>query len=275
MMIEPLEPRQLLSAAAPLARSGGTPVPPVARAAAVRAAAVAPTTAAVRRDAQFLQTTESADLLEIQLGQLAQTNGSLAAVKAFSTQLVTDHTDLLGQLRQTATSLGVALTGTINTKGRQTLTRLSRLTGTRFDRAFTAFMITEARTDVRDVTTESRRTTDPSITALTAEALPVLQADLAVAQSTRAAVAHASLSPTPESLLVVDAVLGDSVGPGTVFDPDVGTGSGTGTGTGANPAFDTLLGSGAGIGAGDGMGTGSGGSTSATGSFFGTSPIFG
>jgi predicted outer membrane protein len=271
--VEPLEPRRFLSAAAPLAGHGhGTTLPP-APAPRAAAAAAPVTTAAVRRDAQFLQRAEGAELLEIELGPVARANGSLAAVKALGARMVTDDTDLLGQVRRAAASLGVALTGTVDAKGRRAIARLSGLTGTQFDHAYTSVVVTELGAAVRDVTTEGRRTAAPAVRALTAGALPVVRADLALARSTRAAVLAAAFGAFPVSDAALDAVFGNAFGPGTVFSPTFPTGAGAGAG--ANPAFDTLLGAGPGIGAGNGTGAGPGGGTSTTGSFFGTTPIFG
>jgi putative membrane protein len=258
--VEPLEPRRFLSAAAPLAGHGGTTLPPAPTPRAAAAAATV-TTAAVRRDARFLRRAEGADLLEIELGPVARANGSLAAVKALGARMVTDDTGLLGQVRHVATSVGVALTGTVDAKGRRAIARLSRLTGIQFDHAYTSFVVTEDTTAVRDVTAEGRRTAAAAVEALTAGALPVVRADLALARSTRAAVLAAAFGTFAVSDAALDAVFGDAFGPGTVFSPTFPTGAGAG----ANPAFDTLLGAGPGIGAGNGTGTGPGGGTSTTG----------
>lgn len=221
---EMLEPRQLLSAAALFADTGtcATPTttavttqsPALATAAAASSTGRATkatsggTTAAARRDALFLQNTESADLLEIQLGNTAQTNASNAAVKSFGARMVTDHTQLLQQLRQVATANGVTLTGTLSKKDQRDFNRLSRLTGTKFDRAYSTFMVADHKKDVRDVTVENKRTTNASIKTLTAQALPILQAHLTLAQTTRRDVFATKATTTSASLFGTTPILG-------------------------------------------------------------------
>src|SRR4051812_18246491 len=45
----------------------------------------------IKKDASFAVTAADAGMLEVQLGQLAQTNGASASIKSFGKEMVADH----------------------------------------------------------------------------------------------------------------------------------------------------------------------------------------
>jgi putative membrane protein len=163
-MLESLENRRLLSVVTPGA-----------------------TAAASARDSQFLQTAESDTQLEIELGNLAQTNGMSPTVKAVGAAMVADGTAVQTALGGVAANLGVDTGTNLNGADQAIFNRLSKLTGVQFDRAYAKAMTTTQRKDLISSERESMRSDNVSIQTLIAADLPVVETHLVLAQSARAA----------------------------------------------------------------------------------------
>jgi putative membrane protein len=142
------------------------------------------------RDANWLKKTSSAEMKEITLGNLAQTNALNAQVKNFGSTLVNDHTTAKQQLTQVATSLSVTLPSELSRQDQAVITRFSKLNGDDFDRAFSSYMIQDHKKDIKDFQQENNRTSDASIQNFTTAQIPILQTHLSIAEDTFGVVAQ-------------------------------------------------------------------------------------
>jgi putative membrane protein len=138
--------------------------------------------AEMRNDLPFLREAASANLMEIQLGQLAQSRASNSAVKEFGQRMVTDHTRLEQQLSSTVTRNAIELNAQINSDHQAKVTRLQSLSGTEFDQAYMSMMIQDHQTDAAKFDQQSLTADSPQIRALAANAVPILQQHLTLAQ---------------------------------------------------------------------------------------------
>jgi len=163
--IETLELRQLLSVA-------------------VGAAAATPSGLS-GKDAAFIQKADSGDILEVTLGQLAQTNASSTQVKSAGAKMVTDHSAMRTALEQAATQLGVTTAGQMDPQDQAEVNRLNGLTGTAFDEAYSTFMVKDHKKDVSDFTKESQTTSNATLKSLTSDAIPILQQHLSLWQDSQ------------------------------------------------------------------------------------------
>jgi putative membrane protein len=161
--IESLESRQLLSAVAAAVATGGV----------------------AGKDAAFIQKADSGDIMEVTLGQLAQTNASSQQVKAAGARMVTDHSSMRTALEQAATSLGVTPSGQMDAQDQAEVNRLNALTGTAFDEAYSTFMVKDHKKDVSDFTHENQTTSNATLKSLTSDAIPVLQQHLSLWQDSQ------------------------------------------------------------------------------------------
>jgi len=124
-------------------------------------------------DQQFLSKAAADSLLEIALGQLAQSQSTTPSVQQFGQQLVTDHTAALQQVQQLAASLGITLLPPDGSDA-DILSMLSQLSGAEFDRAFLALEIKDHAEDIHLFTLAATMASDPAVRALAASQLPVL-----------------------------------------------------------------------------------------------------
>jgi putative membrane protein len=94
-----------------------------------------------RGDATFLRQSAQAALLEIEMGHLALTNSENGAVREFAEHLVQEHSAQLTNVQQLADQMGVTLPTALSRTDRRAHTRLGRLSGASFDRAWTREMV--------------------------------------------------------------------------------------------------------------------------------------
>lgn len=134
-------------------------------------------------DATFMTTAARGGLAEVQLAQLAEKNGSSAAVKRFARQMIKDH----GQANQAMLALAqqkqISLPESIGADQQQIYDNLSKLRGRSFDRAYAAAMLQDHQEDLEAFRQEARDGTDPGVRAFAARQVPVLEEHLRLAQA--------------------------------------------------------------------------------------------
>ncbi|WP_407159420.1 DUF4142 domain-containing protein [Bradyrhizobium sp. STM 3557] len=129
----------------------------------------------------FVQDAIQGDLAEIQIGQLAEQNGSSAATKQFGQTLVTDHTANLQQAEALAQSLGIAAPSQPNAEQRAMLQQLSGLSGSQFDVQFARDMVVDHVKEIVQFAFEAWKA-DP-VGDFARQSLPVLERHLQSAES--------------------------------------------------------------------------------------------
>jgi putative membrane protein len=88
----------------------------------------------LRQDSRFIFDAASSNLLEIRLGQQAQTKATTPAVKQFGQQMITDHTTLHNQLTSIL-SRNTEFKPGLNDDDEEEVERLEKLSGAEFERA--------------------------------------------------------------------------------------------------------------------------------------------
>jgi len=134
-------------------------------------------------DKKFMDKAAQADLAEVKLGQLAQDKSSNQAVKDFGKRMVTDHTNNENQLKGLASSDNVTLPANLDAKDRALYNRLSKLSGTQFDREYMQSMVKDHQNDVAEFQRESKMAHDSGVRSYADSTLPVLHQHLSLAQS--------------------------------------------------------------------------------------------
>ena len=127
-------------------------------------------------------------LAEVQMGQLAQQKGSSDQVKQFGSRMVDDHTKANDELKQIASSKGIALPTDLDAKHKSKMDKMQKLSGAQFDKAYMDDMVADHKEDVADFRKEANSGKDSDIKAFAAKTLPTLQDHLKMAQSTDSAV---------------------------------------------------------------------------------------
>jgi putative membrane protein len=140
-------------------------------------------TAANHNDQPFLREAVQGNLAEIQLGQLAQKNGSSPAVKQFGERMVTDHTNLLEQARSVASAKGITVPARPSAKQQATYRSLEAKTGSAFDKAYITDMINDHTHDIAAFQQEANSASDPDMRSLASKAIPIMQEHLRLAEN--------------------------------------------------------------------------------------------
>lgn len=130
----------------------------------------------------FIKQAIEGNLAEVQVGQLAQQKGTSDAVKNFGRQLETDHSAANQKAMSVASSLNVTPPTEPSKKQQAVYQKLSKLSGTAFDREFVKDMLADHKKAVAAYEKESKRQNDPAA-SYAGETLPTLQDHLQTAQS--------------------------------------------------------------------------------------------
>ena len=152
----------------------------------------------IRADLPFMQEAGSANLMEVQLGQLAQQRAVTPAVKQFGQRMVNDHTSLQNQLTNTASQNGVSFTPSLSSDHQKQISQLQSINALQFDRAYMTAMIQDHQNDVAKFQSQSSAAHSAPVRSLIANSLPVLQQhlDLARQVGSQLGVQVATTTPT-------------------------------------------------------------------------------
>ena len=142
----------------------------------------------ISADMPFVREAASGNLMEIQLGQMAQNKASNPAVKQFAQRMVADHNNLQNQLTSVASTGGQSFTPTMDSRHQNQINRLQGLSGAEFDRNYMSLMIRAHQRDVNNFQSQSQSANSTQVRTLASNSLPVLQQHLSLAQQVGAQV---------------------------------------------------------------------------------------
>jgi putative membrane protein len=133
---------------------------------------------ASKQDADFMVKALAGGMLEVQLGQLAQTNGSSQGVKDFGQMMVQDHGQGGQQIRALAAGKGIIFPDSISTDQKKERDDLQKKTGKDFDKAYIRLMISDHKEDIEEFKKAGQNANDPDIKTFAANTIPMLQKHL-------------------------------------------------------------------------------------------------
>jgi len=136
---------------------------------------------AAQSDEKFLKTVIGINLTEIQVGQLAQKNGSGTGIHDFGSMLVTDHTAANRDAMAIAEKLGITIPNAPSDEDQAMYKDLAAKKGSEFDQAFSQSMVDGHQTAIKLFTEESSSGTGDA-KAFADKTLPTLKKHLAMAQ---------------------------------------------------------------------------------------------
>jgi len=138
-------------------------------------------------DIEFVLDAAKGGMAEVELGKLAAERAQNAEVKKFAERMVTDHSKAGDELKSLAQSKGIRLPEEIEAKDRALLTRLSKLNGAAFDRAYMQAMVSDHVKDVNEFKKEANSGRDPQVKSFASNTLPTLEEHLQHARQARQA----------------------------------------------------------------------------------------
>lgn len=136
----------------------------------------------IEKDAEFAVKAASGGLMEVQLGNLAISNGSSQAVKDFGSGMVNDHSAANGELMSLASSKNIALPDVPGNEHQKEIDKLKSKTGSDFDKAYMEFMVKDHKEDIDLFQKETDNGMDQDLKSWAAQKIPVLQHHLQMAE---------------------------------------------------------------------------------------------
>src|SRR3954447_17890763 len=143
-------------------------------------------------DKQFVTKAAQGGLAEVELGQLAASKGSNDAVKQFGQKMADDHGKANDELKSLAQQKNITLPTEPDAKSKAEKSRLDKLSGDAFDKAYMAHMVKDHKKDVAEFQKESTSGKDSDVKQWAGKTLPTLQDHLKMAQDTASKVGATS-----------------------------------------------------------------------------------
>lgn len=129
-------------------------------------------------DAKFLVSAAEINLEEIQLGQLAQSKGTIAEVKDLGKMMESEHNKALIDLKALADKKQITIPTTITDDGQQSYKKLDDKKGNEFNKAYCDMMVDGHKDAIEKFEKASMDAADPDIKEWAATMLPALRTHL-------------------------------------------------------------------------------------------------
>lgn len=134
-------------------------------------------------DADFLVNAASGSMMEVELGQLAQTNSRTRQVKDFGAMMVRDHSEGGLKLKTLASAKNVILPDAVSNRQQKEIDDLKKKKGKEFDKAYVLLMIDDHKDDIREFEKQAGKGMDSLTRAFASSSLEMLRRHLDSANS--------------------------------------------------------------------------------------------
>jgi putative membrane protein len=132
------------------------------------------------KDAQFLMDVAAANMAEIRLAQLAQQKGNAKEMKDIGKMLETDHSAVLGDLRNFASARSVTLPAEEKPEAKSYYNDVSAKTGKEFDKDMCGHLIEAHKNSIKKFEDAQTDLSDAEIKTWTTNVLPKLRNHLSM-----------------------------------------------------------------------------------------------
>jgi putative membrane protein len=135
-----------------------------------------------QQDADFAKEAAIGGRFEVDMGKTAESKGKNQAVKDFGKHMVDDHGKANDKLTAVAKDLKLTLPSALDQKHKDTVDRLSKLSGDQFDREYIAEMVKDHQEDATQFQKEISAGKNAQLKTFATETLPTIQQHLKMAQ---------------------------------------------------------------------------------------------
>jgi len=139
-------------------------------------------TALSSKDKKFVQEAAIGGLAEVQLGRLAAEKATNPEIKQFGQKMADEHGKANDKLMSIAKQKNIEVPSELTGKPAAAYQKLSKLSGSDFDREYVKLMLDDHKKDVSEFRKQAKDGQDPDVKAFASEALPTLENHLAMAQ---------------------------------------------------------------------------------------------
>lgn len=134
-------------------------------------------------DKKFLKDAAIGGMVKVELGKLAVQKASSDAVKQFAQKMVDDHTRANEEVKQIASKANISLPDSLDSKHQSRIDKLSKLSGTEFDRAYIKDQLKDHQQDVKEFQNEAENGNHEELKNFASKTLPTLQEHLSMAKN--------------------------------------------------------------------------------------------
>lgn len=127
------------------------------------------------RDRKFAREVAEDGLMEIKLGELAQSKGTTAEVKTLGSHMITDHTKANNELRSLAIKKNIPLPTALSDKGQKTYEKLSKKEGKKFDKCYTRMMVKDHKKEICKFKKQAKKGEDAELRSWASTTIPTLE----------------------------------------------------------------------------------------------------
>lgn len=142
----------------------------------------------IEEDTQWATAAAEGGMLEVQLGNLAQTNASSPKIKEFGKMMSDDHSKANEELKALAARKNISLPAALGEGKQKDYNDLAAKKGADFDKAYADYMVSDHKEDIDKYQKEAEKGKDPEIKAWAAGKVPTLQHHLQMAEEAKNAV---------------------------------------------------------------------------------------
>ncbi len=126
----------------------------------------------------FAQEAASGGMMEVQVGNLAQKDSKNKAIQEYGKMLVDDHTNANNDLKDIASKKNINLPTTVTSDQQDKIDKLSKETGSDFDKDFISMAIDDHQNDIDKFKKAGENITDQDLKDFIVKTLPTLQKHL-------------------------------------------------------------------------------------------------
>jgi putative membrane protein len=128
--------------------------------------------------ADFTMKAATGGMLEVQLGQIAQTKAVDPRIRDFGSMMLKDHSAANDELKRLADSKHITIPGTLSADDMNKINDLNKKTGKDFDKAYMSMMLDDHKKDIKEFEKAGTSISDPDIKNFAMKTLPTLQKHL-------------------------------------------------------------------------------------------------
>jgi putative membrane protein len=142
----------------------------------------------IEDDTDFAVKAADGGMLEVKLGELAQSKGTSPAVKDLGKMMVKDHTKVNEELKALAQQKNISLPAMMSEKCEKKYNDLASKSGHDFDEAYTKAMVKDHKDDFDEFKKEADKGEDPDLKSWAASKLSTLEHHRSMSESAQKAV---------------------------------------------------------------------------------------
>lgn len=135
-------------------------------------------TAPDKESIDFVTKAASGGMMEVQLGNLAQTNAKSQRVKDFGSMMVTDHTNANDELKGLASSNNITISSSLLPEHQKHVDIMGKMKGADFDKHYMDMMLDDHKKDIEEFKKEAGSSNNDVFKNFASKTLPVLQKHL-------------------------------------------------------------------------------------------------